>query len=240
VAGGPADPLERSARGRVARRWPRQSPVVRLEESWWGIGSGYHPFPMAEEVQTGPTKYLTIAGQEFRTRLGAIGADSWGLATPCPGWTVRDLVEHVVVGNQRAAYRLGGASRADVAALAARDLLGKDPLGAFDRTLAAQARAFAGADALERVCETAVGETTGRQLLGFRITDLVVHSWDLARATGMDECMDAALAEHTWQEIEPRVPMMASMGVFGDGPSGTLPGDAPAHLKLLDASGRRP
>src|ERR1700676_3974382 len=118
---------------------------------------------------------------------------------------------------------LGGASRAEAAALVDRDLLGKDPMGAFDGSLAAQAGAFADEGALERACKTIRGGPGGRQLLRFRTTDLVLHAWDLARAIGTNECLEAVAVEHIWGEMEPVVPVMGSMGVFGDGPSGTLP-----------------
>ncbi len=187
-----------------------------------------------------PREYLAIAGQEFRIRLSTIDAGSWGLATPCDGWSVRELVNHVVAGNRRAAYLLDGASHDEASALVDRDLLGDDALGAFDQSLAAQVRAFAQDDALERACETAIGEISARQLLRFRTTDLVVHSWDVARAIGTNESLNAPLVEHAWKEMEPMVPVLGSTGFFGDGPSGTLPQDAPTQLKLLDASGRRP
>ncbi len=187
-----------------------------------------------------PTEYLDIAGQGFRTVLRAIDADSWGLETPCEGWSVRDLVHHVVVGNQRATYLLGGASRERTNALVAGDLLGEDPLRSFDRSLAAQAGAFAEPGALERTCEIGIGEVPGRGLLQFRTVDLVVHAWDLARAIGSDETPDPDLVDYLWRDIQPTVPVMGTMGVFGAGPSGTLRADAPVLLKLLDASGRRP
>ena len=181
------------------------------------------PLPVAEHVLADPREDLTTAGQEFRARLYMVDSRSWGLATPCEGWSVRELTSHVGVGNQRTTYFLGGASHEEAAAKVDRDLVGEDPSGAFDWSLSAQARAFADEDALERPCETDIGEITGRQLLRFRILDLVLHRWDLSRAIGTNEYLDAVLVEHTWREIEPIVPTMGSMGVFGDGPSGTLP-----------------
>ncbi|HEY3843246.1 MAG TPA: TIGR03086 family metal-binding protein [Acidimicrobiales bacterium] len=187
-----------------------------------------------------PREYLALAGQGFRTVLRATDEDSWGRATPCEGWTVWDLIGHVVVGNQRATYLLGGASRERTNALVAGDRLGEDPLGSFDRSLAAQADAFAEPGALERPCEIAIGQVPGRGLLQFRTVDLAVHAWDLARAIGTDETLDPDLVDYLWRDIQPMVSVMGTMGVFGTGPSGTLREDASSQLKLLDASGRRP
>ena len=169
-----------------------------------------------------------------------VGDSGWELDTPCEGWSVQDLVHHVVAGNLRSASLASGARHHEAEAPLHGDLLGPDPVGAFDRSIAAQADAFDRPGALEQACDSAVGELTGRQLLRFRAVDLVVHAWDLSRALGTDESLDARLVEHTWLEIEPMVPVMASLGVFGDGPSGTLSNQATVQARVLDATGRRP
>ena len=50
---------------------------------------------------------------------------------------------------------------------------------------------------------------------------------------------DDVVAE-VWTALEPFGPSIASSGVFGDGPSGTVGPDAPLQGRLLDLSGRRP
>ena len=92
----------------------------------------------------------------------------------------------------------------------------------------------------ERVCQHPAGDMPGAQLRNFRIGDLLVHQWDLARATGGDEALDADVVQLVWDDISPMAPVIAQLGVFGDGPSGTVPADAPLHVRLLDLMGRRP
>ena len=94
--------------------------------------------------------------------------------------------------------------------------------------------------ALERVCAHPAGDFPGTVLLGFRIADDALHAWDLARAIGADETLPAELVEHVWDGIQPMLPIIGSVGVFGDGPSGTVAEDAPMQVRLLDATGRRP
>jgi uncharacterized protein (TIGR03086 family) len=187
----------------------------------------------------GALEYLAIAAQEFRTRLCLVDGDDWSLATPCEGWSVRELASHVVAANQGVPSLLAGASREELSVLVGTDALGEDLIGAFDTSLATQAEAFGQSGVLERAGATAIG-LTARQLLRFRTIDLLVHSWDLARTIGADEHLDAGLVAYTWQKVAPMMAGMATMGVFGDGPSGTLPEDAPLQTRLLDACGRRP
>ena len=77
-------------------------------------------------------------------------------------------------------------------------------------------------------------------LLAFRIGDNLLHAWDLARACGFDETLDADAVAATWAALEPMAPMIPSIGVFGSGPSGSVGADAPIQVRLLDLSGRRP
>jgi uncharacterized protein (TIGR03086 family) len=80
----------------------------------------------------------------------------------------------------------------------------------------------------------------GAQVLRFRLSDLLVHQWDLARAIGADETLDPQLVDEVWAGVAPLIPMMANSGVFGTGPSGSLDDEATPQQRLLDAMGRRP
>jgi uncharacterized protein (TIGR03083 family) len=59
---------------------------------------------------------LDRARSEFDRRLRAVEPGEWSLETPCEGWTVRDLVNHVVGGNRMAVALLAGSSREDARA----------------------------------------------------------------------------------------------------------------------------
>lgn len=85
-----------------------------------------------------------------------------------------------------------------------------------------------------------MGDLPGAEILGFRIGDLTVHAWDLARALGVDEALDAALVALVWERLEPMAPVLGSIGVFGEGQSGQVGADAPVQARVLDAMGRRP
>ena len=86
----------------------------------------------------------------------------------------------------------------------------------------------------------AAGDVPGLTLYEFRTSDYLLHSWDVARATGGDESLDEGLVLLTWQGMQPMAPFIADIGMFGTGPSGTVAEDAPLQQRLLDLTGRRP
>lgn len=183
---------------------------------------------------------LRRAGDGFAATVRLVTDDQWAAPTPCDGWSVRELVGHVAAGCRMAATLAAGGTRNDAIAVLGIDHLGDDPLTAIDAALAAQLEAFALPDVSERVFQHPAGDMPGAQVLRFRIGDLLVHRWDLARAIGADETLDAELVQEVWDGIAPIVPMMAASGVFGSGPSGQVAVEAPLQLRLLDAMGRRP
>ena len=84
-----------------------------------------------------------------------------------------------------------------------------------------------------------MGDFPGAMRLTFRVGDLTTNTWDLARATGGDEQLHPELVELVWASLEPIRDSIALSGVFGEGPSGTVPDDAPLQDRLIDLLGRR-
>lgn len=187
-----------------------------------------------------PHEYLRRAGQLFLDRLEAVTDDQWDAPTPCVGWDVRALVTHVVGGNALAVHLLGGASRDDALEQARAMAVGAHPVEDYRVTSESMHAGFQVPGAFERTCHHPMGDVSGRQLLGFRVTDLVLHGWDLARSTGGDEVLDPDLVASVWRGMVRMGPMIATSGVFGAGSSGTVDEEAPLQSQLLDLAGRRP
>lgn len=183
---------------------------------------------------------LPLAAAGFDRTLVAAGDLDLEAVTPCDGWTVRDLLVHVIAGSRMSAAILGGASRDEALAILGGTTLDYDVLSQFRAAVAEQAAAFAEPGSLERTVAHPAMDMPATQLAGFRVGDLLVHGWDLARATGGDETLDPAVVEVVWKNIEPMIPVIGSVGVFGAGPSGNVPEDSPLQERLLDAMGRRP
>lgn len=184
---------------------------------------------------------LERAGAEFEKRLRAVGPEHWEATTPCEGWTVRDLVQHVVGADRMSLRLLAGDEAVDaVQAMVGADLLGDDPIASYVKAAEALDAAFREPGALERACHHPIGDIPGEMLRGFRTTDRTLHAWDLARAVGADEQLDEELVQSILERMLPIADFVTATGLFGTGPSGDVPADAPAQARLLDLSGRRP
>ena len=187
-----------------------------------------------------PWEVLDRATSEFEKRLRQVRDDQWDTPTPCEGWTVRDLVQHVVGADVMALRLLAGGTREEGMAAVAGDVLGDDPVAAFVAARDAMVAAFHEEGALERTCAHPIGDIPGIQLFGFRVADHTLHAWDLARAIGADEQLDPELVETVLEGMLPMAGFISELGMFGAGPTGSVGEDAPLQARLLDLAGRRP
>ncbi|NBU15610.1 MAG: hypothetical protein EBS48_01110, partial [Actinobacteria bacterium] len=81
-----------------------------------------------------------IAG--FSAELAATPDSDWSKMTKCEGWTVTDLVTHMVGGARGAAAAFRGGSKEDAIAAGAGDVLGSDPRAAFEASVADHITAY--------------------------------------------------------------------------------------------------
>jgi len=168
--------------------------------------------------------------------VAGIGANDWGAPTPCAEWDVRALLNHIVSGNWWAAALAGGATIEAVGSRLDGDLLGADPLRAYQRSAEAAAAAFDAPGALAAPCAVSYGPVSGEMYAGHRFVDVLVHGWDLATATGQDATIDPALAEACWAVVEPQLAMLRGSGMFGDAPAAVT--STGPQAKLLAELGR--
>ena len=92
---------------------------------------------------------------------------------------------------------------------------------------------------LEQMVHHTVGDISVRQLFDFRIGDLTLHAWDLARALSISDELPDELVEHVYDVLLPMEAFIGDIGVFGTGPSGAIKPDSTTQAKLLDLTGRR-
>ena len=181
---------------------------------------------------------IDAASAEFERVVRQLPADSWDRPTPSK-FSVRELVEHVVVGNRFTALLLAGVDRDEARTLLAGDQVGNDPATAVADSARSQAHAFATTPP-ERSVLGPNGDVPAAAYLRFRLVDLVVHAWDLMRAAGLDETLDPRIVASLLQLVEPHLDEMLAFGAYGAGPSGTLAPSASPQSRLLDWFGRRP
>ena len=182
---------------------------------------------------------LTRSEAEVIARTDQIAPDHWSTPTVCGEWTVDALVRHLVSGSNMAVTGLTGAPK-DVVVETLQAAIDGDLIEAMQASFAAQAAAMGAPGAMEVTVHHPAIDMTGEQLLGFRIVDLVMHAWDLARSLGFDESLDPELVAWTWEWLQPIAPFIGTLGMFGEGPSGTLSDDDPLDRRLIDLTGRRP
>ncbi|MBW8484539.1 TIGR03086 family metal-binding protein [Actinomadura parmotrematis] len=137
----------------------------------------------------------------------------WDAPTPCTGWDVRALAAHLALLNLRFAGLAGEPAGEPEG----------DPLAAWRASAAALRAAFDRPDA-------------DGERLALRITDLLAHGWDLARATGRPAGLPDDLAERSLAFVRERLDGRPRGDAFG--PERPAPGDAPAIDRLAAYLGR--
>lgn len=170
--------------------------------------------------------------------VAGIQPDQRTLPTPDEGWDVRALLNHIVSGNLWAVELTAGQTIDEVGDRLDGDMLGDDPLDAYDASAQAAAAAFEVAGALDAQCAVSYGPVPGSVYAGHRFIDVLIHGWDLAIATGQDATLDTALVAACLAVVEPQAGLMQASGSYGshvDAPAGADP-----QTRLLALLGRRP
>lgn len=181
---------------------------------------------------------ISAASAEFERVVRQLPADSSEQPTPS-GISVRELIEHVVVGNRFTALLLAGVDRDEAQTMLAGNQVGDDPVADVRESTLRQAQAFFATSPGQQVAGPN-GNVPVAAYVRFRLVDLVVHAWDLLRAAHLDETLDPQIVVGVLKTVEPHLDEMLAFGAYGAGPSGTLPADASPQIRLLDSFGRRP
>jgi uncharacterized protein (TIGR03086 family) len=172
-----------------------------------------------------------------RPVVAGISDDQWTDPTPCEGQDVRTLTNHLVGGNFWVAELAPGGTIEDVGDRLDGDVLGADATAAYDQSAKVAAAAFQAAGAMDRPVAVSYGPVPGSIYAGHRIVDIVVHGWDLAKATGQDTTLDPALVQACWEIVVPQAELLKASGAFAEPvPVGD---DADLQTKLLALLGRQ-
>lgn len=169
--------------------------------------------------------------------VAGIPPDHWHCWTPCEGWDVRALVNHLVSGNLWAAELAGGATIDGVGGRLDGDLLGSDPAASYAESARSAVAAFRRPGALDALCAVSYGPVPGAVYAGHRFVDVLIHGWDLAAATGQDTTLDQGLMEACQKIVEPQLEAFREAGAFGR--EADVPPGASAQTRFLAKLGRR-
>lgn len=171
--------------------------------------------------------------------------------TPCEEYAVRDVLAHLldltVAFRDAAARELGPTTATDPGA-AGPTPLGDDWRSRLPRRLGEMAEAWRAPGAWEGTTQVG-GLTLPAEVAGsVGLNELLLHGWDLARATGQEYACDPASLEVSRALLAPAADAGEGGGdAEGDaedaglfGPPVAVPADAPLLDRVVGLSGRRP
>ncbi|MDJ0347413.1 TIGR03086 family metal-binding protein [Streptomyces sp. H10-C2] len=160
--------------------------------------------------------------------------------TPCPKYAVRELLGHVV--GLSTAFR--DAARKEFGPTTGTPPGSVLPALDDDWPTAAPQRLEELVEAWQkpgaREGDTQAGGVTFPAAIAGRVAlnELLIHGWDLARATGQDYAPTEANLNVSYELLAPSPDDLSRDGVFG--PAVAVPGNAPLLDRIVALSGRRP
>jgi len=185
-----------------------------------------------------PIELYEGAVQEMLPILARLREDQLGHATPCRAWDVRALINHNL-GVQEFMARLLSGEFADPSDLfsAQRPLPHDEPEAAFkqitDRVINTALRT-----GLDHIIETPFGAMPAGAFLMIPMSDLVIHKWDLAKATNQVAYIDSSLAAICIDYVGAAAQIGGEAALFSGGI--TLPPNSSIQNMLLAITGRIP
>ena len=180
-----------------------------------------------------PEEYRTVA-RGFTERVLGVPEGSWDNPAPCEGWVARDVVRHLVEWfpmflREGAGVELPTGPSVDV-----------DPVQAWlVHSDGVQALLDHPTTPERTLVDRHVGEIPLDQAVDqFYTSDVFLHTWDLARATGQDERLDPERCNVILEGMLPYDDMLRQSGHYG--PRVEVPDDADVQTRLLAFIGRNP
>lgn len=179
-------------------------------------------------------RLIPDAIDRFGVRVHAVGGDQWNDVTPCTEWTIRDLVNHLVGEHLWVPHLLAGETMEQVGDRYDGDVVGADPVRAWDEAAGRSLAAWKGAD-LSGTARFSFGEAPLTMYADQILVDLTVHEWDLARGCRQSEGLDPAAVDHGLAYARANAERGVSLGILA-APVPTISTD-PA-VQLLSLLGR--
>ncbi len=168
--------------------------------------------------------------------VASVSAADHARSTPCADFDLGTLVAHLIGGLRGFAdVGEGEPLRFDADPDLTTERIPEEYRKAADRLVAA----FRPPGMLERSFAMPWGDTTGAQLMGFELIELVVHGWDIGRSLGRTAAFDDDLVEavlfgaRMWVDDSTRTPQLF-------GPEVPVPAREPVLDRLVGFLGRQP
>ena len=178
-------------------------------------------------------RYRRVADGMTR-RVEAVPDDAWHNPAPCVGWDARDVIRHLV---EWIPEFLAASTDLDLPTGPSVD---DDPVAAWKcLTDGIQALLDDPTTSAGRLSHPRAGDHSVEDAISmFFLNDVLIHTWDVARATGGDERLDVDEVHRMLSGVEPYDEMLRASGQYG--PRVQVPDDADEQTKLIAFMGRQP
>jgi uncharacterized protein (TIGR03086 family) len=184
-----------------------------------------------DQVRTDPIDLLERATCRAGAVIACVTPEQLSAPTPCSEWTVQALIDHMIGGPQYLLNALTGSPPSPHSGAS---------IDAYRAGVASALAELREPGALERTCTSPLGfEWTIEQATAGTFMDQLIHTWDLATATGQDATLDPELVAICTAMFLPHMPEMGRAGGLV-GPAIAVAPDASPQEKLLSAMGRHP
>jgi uncharacterized protein (TIGR03086 family) len=190
------------------------------------------------ETANGPALMAAAAAETARVVAGAAKTASLDQPTPCPDWDLRTLLNHTILWTAYSAERRAHGESV------AEELMSKDFTAepgyaeAYQAQLDRAVQAWSKPEAWAGDRNVMGNATPAAEIAAMLIMEMVLHGWDVAKATGQDYHCDGELAQALLGTVQAQGDMFRQYEGFAA--VVPVPDDATAFDRALALSGRDP
>jgi uncharacterized protein (TIGR03086 family) len=190
-----------------------------------------------EQTMTNPSDPISALARSYDDLAAVVSTmspDQWASPTDCPAWDAKDLVNHILGGGLMYVAANDGVLTGEDHG----DLIGDDPKAAIESVAANNLASWRKPGALEGERTYPWGTFPAPVGLLINLGEVLVHTWDLADATGQPATIDSEAATLVF-DLYANIPMdgMRAGGVYG--PELSVPESAPVTDRLLGLLSRQ-
>lgn len=185
-------------------------------------------------IPTDPAEEHRAVAATFSARVRGVTADGWDAQSPVADWRARDVVDHLVE------WFPGFLASGSGIELPPGPSTDEDPVAAWDHHAGAVQAVLDDPATPERTfAHPRLPEMPLPQAISrFYTNDIFMHTWDLARATGQDDRLDADHCRELYEGMLPMDEVLRQSGQYGA--RVPVPDDAGWQAKMLGFIGRDP